>query len=105
MLRFRKMTIFFRNVGKTLAGVWAMFGFGAILVHYFEWSVGVIAGSAIFLLATITGAISGWREFQTECHLAELRHLGRAAARIGRPPDFFRKDGIEADVADELAIM
>ncbi len=105
MLRLRKIMIFFREVGKVVAAFWATFAIGAAIAHYLEWSVGAAAASAIFFLGTMFFAIAGWREAQIEAHLEGMRYLGRVAASIGRPPDFYKKDGIDADVADEIAIM
>jgi hypothetical protein len=56
-------------------------------------------------LGTILSAVFGWREFQIESHLEGMREYGRFAASIGRPSDFYKKEHINVDVADEIAIM
>jgi hypothetical protein len=104
-LSLRRISIFLREVGKPVVSFWVLFAIGAAIASHLEWSLSAAIASTIFLLGTMLSAIAGWSEFQTEARLEGMRYLGRVAGRIGRPPDFYKKDGIKVDVADEIAIM
>lgn len=100
-----RISIFLREVGKIVVSFWVLFAIGAAITLHLEWSVSAAVASAIFFLGTILSAVSGWREFQIEAHLEGMREYGRFAASIGRPPDFYKREHINIDVADEIAIM
>ena len=100
-----RISIFLREVGKHVVAFWVLFAIGAAIALHLEWSVSATVASAIFFLGTILSAVFGWREFQIESHLEGMREYGRFAASIGRPSDFYKKEHINVDVADEIAIM
>jgi hypothetical protein len=54
----------------------------------------------------IRRGIEEWREdVQINGRLEKMRQMGFQAGSIGRPPKFYEKDGVDVDVADEIAIL
>lgn len=103
--KFRKTPVFLREVAKPVAFAFvAVVVIGFFVYVYFEDpALPYIIIAALILIALVLKG--SWTEFQIEVRLEQMRYLGRAAARIGRPPDFYKKDQLDIDMADEIAIM
>lgn len=105
---FRKrIYIFIKEVGMSLFAylLIAFFWIWIISDFIFDSFQSVIGSAVIAFVLPIIGSIQGYKEYKIQFRIYECREIGRNAGKIGRPPNFFEKLGMQLDLADEIAIM
>ncbi len=103
---FRKrIYIFIKEVGMSLFAYLLIAFFWIWIITDFILTLSVIGSAVIAFVLPIIGSIQGYKEYKIQFRIYECREIGRNAGKIGRPPNFFEKLGMQLDLADEIAIM
>ena len=101
----KRIHIFCLIVGKFVSSFLLLFFIGVACIIALGWKIDFITFLLIFIGGTIGCTVMGWSEFKIKIHIYGMREFGRLAGSIGRPPEFYKKDGIATDWADEVFIL